>query len=123
MTERPVRFEIERPLDFRFTDARSGARYQGRTVNISTNGVLFRTDTKVGLGRKMEIFVRMAKLSPDAVEVDLRLLGMSVRTGDGWAAVQVRKCQILPRGGRSKAAPGKPGETGSTGGKSPGPGA
>jgi hypothetical protein len=95
MVDRPVRFEIDRPAEFRFTDSRGSAPQQGRTVNVSSSGVLLRTNQPVGLGRKMEVIVRMAKLLPDGPEVDLRLLGVSVRSGEGWVAVQVRKHQIL----------------------------
>jgi hypothetical protein len=95
MIDRPVRFEIERPVDFRFTDVRNGGALHGSTINISSNGVLIRTDQKIGLGRKMEVIIRMAKLTPDSTEVDLRLLGVSVRSGDGFVAVQIRKHQIL----------------------------
>jgi hypothetical protein len=97
MIQRPLRFAIERPVDFRFTDVRGGPRLQGRTVNISSTGVLMRTDQRIGVGRKLELIIRMARLTPDGPEVDLRLLGMAVRSGDGWVAVQARKHQILKR--------------------------
>lgn len=95
MTQRSFRFSIERPVEYRFTDTRGGPRLQGRTVNISSTGVLFRTEEKIGVGRKMEVIVRMAQLAPNAPEIDLRLLGIAVRSGDGWVAVQARKYQIL----------------------------
>jgi len=123
MTQRPVRFEIERPLDFRFTDIRGGVRHAGRTVNISSNGILFRTDQRIGLGRKMEILVRVAKLTPESLEVDLRLLGMAVRSGEGWAAVQVRKRQILPHPRVATLSPGTPAGMSNTNGTHPGPAA
>lgn len=97
MIDRPPRFEIERPVEYRFTDARDATRFFGRTVNISSGGVLIQTDQSVGVGRKLEMTVRMAKLAPEAPEVDLRLLGVSVRSGQGWVAAQVRKHKILPR--------------------------
>ena len=88
---------MERPVEYRFTDVRGSARQQARTVNISSTGVLLRTDQRIGVGRKLEVIVRMAKLAPDSPEIDLRLLGMTVRAGDGWVAVEARKHQILSR--------------------------
>ncbi len=82
-------------MEYRFTDTRGGPRLQGHTVNISSTGILLRTEEKIGVGRKLELTVRMAPLAPHAPEVDLRLLGRSVRSGDGWVAVQARKHQIL----------------------------
>jgi hypothetical protein len=98
MTERPIRFEIERPVEFRLTDVRGGPRFQGRTTNISSGGVLFRTDQMLAVGRKIEMIVRMSESPEESLDVDLRLLGRIVRSGPGWAAAQVRKHQILPTG-------------------------
>jgi hypothetical protein len=97
MTERALRFSIERPVEYRFTDFRGGPRLTGRTINISSTGVLLRTEQRIGVGRRMELIIRMAPLQPGGPEVDLRLLGMTVRCGDGFVAVQARKSQILPR--------------------------
>ena len=102
MTERPIRFEIERPVAFRLTDTRGSPRLQGRTVNISSGGVLFKTEQAVAVGRRVEMVVRMAQASESGLDVDLHLLGRVVRSGMGWAAVQVHKYQIHPT-----APPGK----------------
>jgi hypothetical protein len=126
MIPRPLRFEIERPVDYRFTDVRGAPRMQGRTVNISSSGVLMRTDQKIGVGRKMELYIRMARISPDGPEVDLRLLGTTVRAGEGWVAVQARKCQIVKRGEPippAKESRGTPGDKDSIPGKIRGPAA
>ena len=88
---------MECQVEYRFTDSRGGQRMQGRTVNISSTGVLLRTEERIGVGRKLELIVRMARLAPNGPEVDLLLLGMTVRSGDGWVAVQARKHQILKR--------------------------
>lgn len=84
-------------MEYRFTDARGGPRLQGRTVNISSTGVLMRTDQKIGVGRRLELYIRMAQLTPGGPEVELRLLGITVRSGEGWVAVHARKHQILAR--------------------------
>jgi hypothetical protein len=97
MIERPLRFAIERPVEYRFTDVRGAPRLTGRTINISSNGVLLRTEQRIGVGRRLELIIRMAQLEPGGPEVDLRLLGMTVRTGEGYVAVQSRKSQILKR--------------------------
>jgi hypothetical protein len=95
MTERALRFGIERPVQYRFTDVRGGPRLTGRTINISSTGVLMRTEQRIGVGRKMELIIDMARLEPDGPEISLRLLGTTVRNGEGFVAVQVRKSEIL----------------------------
>ncbi|MBI3667152.1 MAG: hypothetical protein HY236_13175 [Acidobacteria bacterium] len=96
MTDRPMRFAMERPVEFWFTDIRDPRRFRGRTLNISSGGVLVQTEEQIGVGRKIEMVVRMATLTPDNAPVDLRLLGRTVRSGQGWVAAQIKKYQILP---------------------------
>jgi hypothetical protein len=96
MNERPMRFEIDRPVDFRITDMRGTPTFQGRTVNISSGGVLFRTEQSIGVGRKVDMVIHMAEGDSESLEVNLRLLGRIVRSGPGWAAAQVGKHQLVP---------------------------
>ena len=99
---------MERAVEFWLTDVRNAPRFQGRTLNISSGGVLVQTNERIGVGRKIEMVVRMATLTPESAPVDLRLLGRTVRTGQGWLAAQIKKYQILPR---FHPDPGKDGST------------
>jgi hypothetical protein len=108
MTNRSIRFDIERAVDFRLTDDRTKTPRQGRTVNISSSGVLFQTDNPPDVGRRVELIVRMTNESPDLVDIDLHLIGIVVRTGPGWAAARTRKHQLQPMN-----SPGTPAGTGS----------
>jgi hypothetical protein len=97
MIQRALRFAIERPVEYRFTDVRGGPRFKGRTINISSTGVLMQNEQRIGVGRRMELLIRMTPLAPGGPEFDLRLLGITVRSGEGFVAVQARKSQILKR--------------------------
>jgi len=97
MIDRPMRFEIEQPVEYWLTDVRNAPRLKGRTLNISSGGVLFQTSQNIGVGRKIEMIIPMARLSPESMEADLRLFARTVRGGQGWVAAQVKKYQILPR--------------------------
>jgi hypothetical protein len=112
MAERPIRFEIERPVDFRLTDVRGAPEYHGRTVNISSGGILFRTDQTVGVGRKIELLVRMSDPALPGPNVTLHLQGRVIRSGPGWAAARVQKRAIFPT-----APPGTPPDTRNSHGK------
>lgn len=96
MTDRSIRFDIERAVDFRITDDRTGTPHRGRTINISSSGVLFQTDQPPGVGRKVEMIVRMTNESPGFADIDLHLIGIVVRTGPSWAAARTRKHQLQP---------------------------
>lgn len=91
-----MRFAMERPVEVRFPGAREAPPAQGRTVNISSGGVLFRTDQVIGVGRKIDMVVRMSRPGSEVVNVDLYLRGVIVRSGRGWAAAQVRKYRLVP---------------------------
>jgi c-di-GMP-binding flagellar brake protein YcgR len=103
MVNRAARFEIERPVEFRLTGHRNSPQLHGRTVNISSGGVLIRTEHNVNVGQKIDMVVRMARLTPESMEVDLHLLGITVRSGQGWVAAQIKKHQILPRAAQAAA--------------------
>ncbi len=94
MTDRPLRFPMDRPVEFRVSGSRDGSVLHGRTVNISSGGVLFRTEHRLEVGRKIQMVIRVA--DPGSLEVDLHLLGVIVRSGPGWAAAQVRKHRLVP---------------------------
>lgn len=95
MTQRSFRFSIERPVEYRFTDTRGGPRLQGRSINISSTGVLFRTEEKIGVGRKMEVIVRMAQLAPTPRKLTCDCWGSRCVVGTGgWRCrrANIRSC-------------------------------
>ena len=94
MTDRPLRFPMDRPVEFRLSGTRDGPPLHGHTVNVSSGGVLFRTEHRVDIGRKIQMVVRMS--DQGSLDVDLHLLGVIVRNGPGWAAAQVRKHRLVP---------------------------
>jgi len=124
MMQRPHRFAIEQPVEFRFTDVRGCPSLTGRTINISSTGVLMHTDETIGVGRKLEVVVRMPPLTPECRPIDLRLLGMAVRSGEGWVAIHARKSQMLKKaepGSAFTESSGTPPGSGSTLDRTPDP--
>ncbi len=94
MTDRPLRFPMDRPVEFRLSGVHDAPLLHGRTVNISSGGVLFRTEHRLDIGRKIQMVIRMSDRG--SLDVDLHLLGVIVRSGPGWAAAQARKHRLVP---------------------------
>ena len=97
MERRPFRYDIRRPVDFRFQDGSGRTTGTGSTVNISRRGLLFQTDDEVAVGTKIEMTIRMGPgLIEASEEVSLRVEGITVRKEPGKVAVSIKKYRLSP---------------------------
>lgn len=95
MQERAQRFGIRRPVEFRLKSPGVRKEGKGRTVNISTGGVLFETQAEIGEGRKIDLTVDVGE-GLGGAPVTLNVQGVTVRTQDGAVAVAVKKHRLRP---------------------------
>jgi hypothetical protein len=75
------RFELKLPLEL----VRAGAVAVGRvgeTRNVSSSGVLFRTDMEMQIGSPIEYLITLPVTSADAPEVRLLCVGKIIRQED-----------------------------------------
>ncbi len=103
MQQRPTRYEIRRPLEFRLKSPAGPALGKGRTVNISRRGLLFQSEVEMGVGSKIEIVVHMGPAFGNQPPVNLHVQGVTVRSQRGRVAVSIKKYRLKP-------APGSPSE-------------
>jgi hypothetical protein len=97
MQSRPVRYEIQRPVEFRVRTGAKMVQGSGRTVNISRNGVLFKTDESLRVGDKIDCVIAMGPGLSDAQDtVNLRVQGVTLRNSDGRVAVAIKKHRLRP---------------------------
>ena len=97
MQRRPFRYDIRRPVDFRFQDGSGPTTGTGSTVNISRRGLLFQTDDEVAVGTKIEMTIRMGPgLVETSEDVSLRVEGITVRKEPGKVAVSIKKHRLSP---------------------------
>ena len=85
--QRPMRYDIQRPLEYRLRDPAGPIFGRGRTVNISRRGLLFQTETEVNVGSKIECVIRMGPSSAPGPDVNLHVQGVTVRSRAGRVAV------------------------------------
>ncbi len=94
MLERPNRYEIHRPLEYKIRGAAGPVVGFGRTLNISRNGVLFHAEEDLNVGRRIELVVRMGSALGNGSEVNLVVQGVTVRCTKGNIAVAIKKHQL-----------------------------
>ena len=87
------RFSLTCDVSFRkSTD--EGPAGQGRTVNISSSGVLFRTDQKLQVGDELILTLRWPLHLAGEHALDLKARGKVVRVRAGMVAVYFLKCEF-----------------------------
>jgi hypothetical protein len=84
---RNIRFPLEMELRYRVA-ARAGQWVDGRSVNISSSGLLLRTEEAPVPGSKVQLAVCWPQLLDDRVPLRLVVQGRVVRSGEGQAAVR-----------------------------------
>ena len=94
MLERPNRYEIHRPLEYKIRGATGPVVGAGRTLNISRRGVLFHAEEDLKVGRRIELVVRMGAALGKGPDVNLIVQGVTVRCMKGNVAVAIKKYKL-----------------------------
>lgn len=96
---RAERFPIECELVYRMSGKRL-AHEQGRgvTVDMSSNGIRFRTDRPLLAGRRVEIAIRWPVPLDNRCSLKLIARGRVVRSEAGQAAVAIEKYEFRTMG-------------------------
>ena len=90
---RNIRFPLEMDLRYRVT-ARAGEWVDGRSVNISSSGMLLRAESLPVRGSKVQMAVHWPKLLDDRVPLRLVVQGRVVRADGGHAAVTFERFEF-----------------------------
>ncbi len=86
------RFPIEREIRFKILSKKSGDEAgTGKTINISSTGILFTTDKLLIPGRRLELSVAWPAQLNDKCSLKLWACGRVVRFEQGRAAVEIQK--------------------------------
>lgn len=89
------RFPIERELRFKvLSRTHNEDTGMGKTVNMSSNGILFTTDHRVPHGKSVELSVSWPAQLNSAVPLKFVARGRVVRTEDGRAAIEVQHTEF-----------------------------
>jgi hypothetical protein len=101
-TDRRVSLRLPIERDVRYTVIGTKKRLQhsgsGRTVNMSSRGVLFTTDSTLPEAAYVEIAVSWPAELDDAIPLKLVAMGILVRTDERQAAISIQKYEFRTRG-------------------------
>jgi hypothetical protein len=95
------RFPIEREVRYRILDKRNRAlEGTGKTVNISSNGVLFTTDQLLIPGKRLEISISWPAQLDNKCQLKLVAKGRVTRLEEGKAAIEIQKYEFRTLGSK-----------------------
>jgi hypothetical protein len=107
------RFPIEREVKYRVLSKRSGEESgDGRTINISSSGVLFTTAQMLLPGKRMELAISWPAQLNNKTALRLVAKGRVVRFEQGRAAIEIQQYEFRTQG--SAPATARPGPTSTT---------
>jgi len=89
------RFPIEREVRYRVLNKRGGEDAgEGKTLNISSSGVLFTSDHLLLPGRRMEVAISWPAQLNNQVALKLVARGRVVRFEEGRAALEIQQYEF-----------------------------
>ena len=93
------RFPLENVLRYRFLEAKNPAPAgTGQTLNMSSSGVLFTTESGLPEGARVEIAVSWPAQLDDATALKLVAIGVLVRSNESQAAISIQRYEFKTRG-------------------------
>ena len=93
------RFPIEREVKYRVLSKRSGNEEgTGKTVNISSNGVLFTTDKILLPGKRLELSISWPAQLDNKCSLKLVARGRVARLEQGRAAIEIQQYEFRTAG-------------------------
>lgn len=98
------RFPIESALRYKLMLGKTTPLGTGRTVNMSSNGILFTTETRLPAGERVELFVDWpARLNANCA-LTLVAFGKIVRSEPQAAAIRIEKYDFRTRAAAAVSA-------------------
>lgn len=89
------RFPIERTVHYKVLNKRAGEEIgEGRTVNISSTGVLFTTEHMLVPGRRLEVSISWPAQLNEKCSLRLVARGRVVRFEEGRAAMEIQQYEF-----------------------------
>lgn len=99
------RFPIERDVRYRIMNKRGGEEAgDGKTLNISSSGVLFSTEQMLLPGRRLEVSISWPAQLNNKCALKLVARGRVVRLEDGRTAMEIQQYEFRTQSSQPGAA-------------------
>jgi hypothetical protein len=96
------RFPIEREVRYKILNRKNADEVGfGKTINMSSNGVLFSTEHHLLPGKRLELSISWPAQLDSKISLNLVARGRVVRSEEGRAAIEIHQCEF-----RTQATPG-----------------
>ncbi len=96
---RRQRFDIECELRYRLLDSRRHLPQQnGKTINISSKGVLFEAPSDLPVGKRVELMIAWPAMLNEKCRLKMVAVGRIVRTDSGRVAALIQKHEFRTQG-------------------------
>jgi c-di-GMP-binding flagellar brake protein YcgR len=106
---RSDRFSIEREIRYRALNKRGGEESgEGKTVNMSSSGVLFTTTQILRPGRRIELAISWPAQLNNKCALKLVARGRIVRFENGLAAMEIQQYEFRTQGAVAAVVNGAP---------------
>jgi hypothetical protein len=92
------RFPIERAVLYKSLGRKAEREGKGQTINMSSTGVLFSTDTDLTPGRRIELAISWPAHLNDTCPLKLVARGRVVRSEAGQAALEIQQYEFRTLG-------------------------
>jgi hypothetical protein len=93
-----VRFPIEQEVRYKIYNRSTIEVGSGRTINISSNGVLFTTERHLNPGERLEVSVNWPAQLDNRCALKLVTTGRVVRSEPGKAAIAIERYEFRTQG-------------------------
>ena len=95
------RFPIEREVRYKILNKRSAIEEgTGKTINISSNGVLFTTDQILVPGKRLELSISWPAQLDNKCQLKLVARGRVARLEQGKAAIEIQQYEFRTQGSK-----------------------
>jgi hypothetical protein len=93
-----VRFPIEQEVRYKIFNRSTIEVGSGRTINMSSNGVLFTTERSLAPGERLEVAVNWPAQLDNKCPLKLVTTGRVVRSEDDRAAIAIERYEFRTQG-------------------------
>ena len=94
------RLPIEREVRYKILGRKKSVTFMGsgKTLNMSSRGILFTTESTLPEGASMEIAISWPVQLDKTTHLKLVVLGELVRSDEGWAVISIQRYEFKTRG-------------------------
>ena len=93
-----VRFPIEQDVRYKVFNRNTIEVGSGKTINMSSNGVLFTTERTLAPGERLEVAVNWPAHLDNKCPLKLVTTGRVIRSEDGRAAIAIERYEFRTQG-------------------------